>query len=82
MALIHGFAGLRDPEGQLSFRPYLPAGWTQMRFRLGKREQRLEVEVRPEETTYRLLEGQRLELVHCGQALRVEREAPVVVANS
>jgi len=69
MALIHGFAGLRSRHGELHFRPYLPNGWTRMRFRLRVRGKLLEVEVQGEGVHYRLLEGDHLELWHDGEAV-------------
>ena len=77
MALVHGFAGLRDRHGELRFRPYLPDGWTRMRFRLRVRGQRLEVEVRGDAVAYRLLEGDGLQIEHAGERLALAPGAPV-----
>src|SRR5262249_12093133 len=41
MAIVNGFAGLRDDEGgELRFKPRLPAEWTRLRFRVIVRGQR------------------------------------------
>lgn len=47
MALVYGFAGLRDYGGRLSFTPRLPAGWSRLAFPLLVRGVRLEVELAP-----------------------------------
>jgi alpha,alpha-trehalose phosphorylase len=58
MALVHGFAGLRDPNGaDLNFTPRLPAEWDAMRFRLRVRGSHLEIHMTRDATTYRLLGG-------------------------
>ena len=33
MALIYGFAGMRDAGGRVSFRPSLPDEWSSLSFR-------------------------------------------------
>ena len=71
MALVHGFAGLRDHGGRLRFRPRLPAGWRRLRFRLRVGDAVLE----PEQASYRLLEGSTLEIDHEGETVRVEAGA-------
>jgi alpha,alpha-trehalose phosphorylase len=64
MAIVYGFAGLRDYGGELSFKPALPPHWQKLRFRLRVREAVLEVVLSPQEVSYRLLEGNRLSLRH------------------
>lgn len=71
MAVVHGFAGMRDRGGRLRFRPRLPDGWTRLRFRLQVRGEILEVEIRPERADYRLLSGGSLEIWHEEAQLRV-----------
>jgi alpha,alpha-trehalose phosphorylase len=64
MAIVYGFAGLRDYAGELTFRPALPPHWHKLRFRLRVRGTLLEVVLTPREALYRLLEGDRLALCH------------------
>jgi alpha,alpha-trehalose phosphorylase len=71
LALVAGFAGLRDADGELRFAPRLPADWNRLRFRLQVRGQLLEVEMAPGVTTYRLLDGSGLIVEHFGERLRV-----------
>ena len=80
MTLIHGFAGLRERRGgELHFHPRLPQGWLKQRFRLRVRREILEVEMRPEGTTYQLIEGKRLEFYHESQRIVLEGRRPVAV---
>jgi alpha,alpha-trehalose phosphorylase len=77
LALVAGFGGLRDADGELRFAPRLPEGWSRLRFRVEVRGQLLEVEMTPATTTYRLLEGSGLLVEHFGEQLRVRPGAAV-----
>jgi alpha,alpha-trehalose phosphorylase len=77
LALVAGFGGLRDYDGQVRFSPRLPAGWTRLRFRVTVRGQVVEVEMTATATTYRLLEGTGLMVGHFDEQLRVLPGAPV-----
>jgi alpha,alpha-trehalose phosphorylase len=80
MALVNGFAGLRDAEGaDLRFSPRLPDDWERMRFRLICRGSRVEVEMRRDSTTFTLLDGAPLSMVSDGQAFTVAIDEPVTV---
>jgi alpha,alpha-trehalose phosphorylase len=71
LALVAGFGGLRDRDGEVRFRPRLPDGWERLRFRVQVRGQLVEVDMRPEATTYRLLDGTGLLVGHDGELLRL-----------
>ena len=43
MALVYGFAGMRDVRGMISFDPKMPKAWSAMRFKLRVRDARLSV---------------------------------------
>ncbi len=80
MALVNGFAGLRDIEGHdLRFAPRLPVDWRRMSFRLIVRGSRLEVEMTAATTTYRLLAGEALSLISDDERYTVSADAPVTV---
>jgi alpha,alpha-trehalose phosphorylase len=64
MAIVYGFAGLRDYGGKLTFQPALPPHWHRLRFRLRVRESVLEVVLTPQEASYRLVEGGPLTFHH------------------
>jgi trehalose/maltose hydrolase-like predicted phosphorylase len=77
LALVAGFGGLRDSDGDVSFHPRLPTGWERLRFRLQVRGQLIEVEMTHAATIYRLLEGPGLPIRHFGQHLRLSPAAAV-----
>ena len=43
MALVYGFAGMRDVRGTISFDPKMPKAWSEMQFKLRVRDARLSV---------------------------------------
>jgi alpha,alpha-trehalose phosphorylase len=80
MALVNGFAGMRDLDGDdLRFCPRLPADWDFLRFRLLVRSTRIEVEMTRESTTYRLLDGESIGLITDSQHITVGPDEPVTV---
>lgn len=78
LALVYGFAGLRDGYGCISFRPCLPDEWARLGFSLMIRGRWLQVEIDHAVTTYRLLEGEALTFQHAGESLTVSLAAPMV----
>jgi alpha,alpha-trehalose phosphorylase len=76
LALVCGFAGMRDHGGRLSFRPRLPEEWRTLRFPLAIRGRRLRVEVGHDVTTYHLVEGDELAFLHDGAEVRLTTAAP------
>jgi alpha,alpha-trehalose phosphorylase len=79
MVFVHGFAGMRDYNGQISFNPKLPESVKRLRFPLTIRDQLLEVDVNRETITYSLLEGEGLTIRHEGEEIRLSPDAPSVV---
>ena len=75
IGVVHGFGGLRDHDGVLSFAPRLPPGIPRFAFRLTVRDSRLRVEVRAAGATYSVSGGP-LDLVHHGSPLTVVPDAP------
>lgn len=57
-ALVNGFGGMRDHEGQLSFDPRLPADWRSLTYRLTWRGTRLVVDLTPTGLRLRSVEGE------------------------
>jgi alpha,alpha-trehalose phosphorylase len=80
MAVVYGFAGMRDYGGQISFDPHVPSGF-RMAFRIQVRGRRLRVQVDHDTATYELLDGRELEIVHCGQAVAVALGTPRSLPN-
>ncbi|MBV9311315.1 MAG: glycoside hydrolase family 65 protein, partial [Solirubrobacterales bacterium] len=78
IAAVAGFGGMRDHDGVLRFAPRLPQAIRRLAFRLYFRGQRLLVEIRHDGVRYTLVSGEALEIVHEGEALTLEADAPVV----
>lgn len=74
MALIYGFAGLRDFDGHIALRPRLPVGWSRLRFSLRVRRRRLGVDISLDAVELVLHEGDPLELTVCGERLTLAVE--------
>ena len=80
LALVAGFGGLRDADGDVRFSPRLPADWDRLRFRVQVRGQLIEVDMTAAETTYRLIDGTGILIEHHGEPLRLTPGAAVVRA--
>ena len=80
LALVAGFGGMRDHDGQLSFAPRLPEQLTGLRFGLLHRGRRLHVDVSDDEVTYTLTDGgSTLTLVHHGESVEVSEDKPATL---
>jgi trehalose/maltose hydrolase-like predicted phosphorylase len=80
LALVAGFGGLRDSDGEVHFRPRLPEDWSGMRFRVQVRGQLIEVEMTHEGTTYTLLEGRGLLIYDGDTEIRLLPEPELAAA--
>ncbi len=67
LCLVNGFAGMRIKADELSFNPYLPPNLQQYCFRIVYKGSRLEVSVKENSATYRLLEGDEICFIHQGE---------------
>lgn len=67
MCLVNGFAGMRVYEDTISFNPYLPKAWQEYKFKITYRGRLIEVKVDKDGTSYKLFEGESLEIVHKGE---------------
>jgi alpha,alpha-trehalose phosphorylase len=76
LALVYGFAGMRDYGGQISFRPCLPRSWEALRFSLIVRGAHLRVDVQRDLTSYRLEGGDSLTLRHADEPILLTAAAP------
>jgi alpha,alpha-trehalose phosphorylase len=79
VSLVHGFAGLRDDDGRISFAPRLPAAWTRLRFRMLIGAALLQVSLTSHAATYELLAGEALELRHFGQMMQIIAGEPITI---
>jgi alpha,alpha-trehalose phosphorylase len=80
MVFTYGFAGLRDYDGTLSFRPHRPPdAQSSFQFPLTYRGQVLEVEITPETTTYSLRDGERMSIRHRDEEITLSAANRTVV---
>jgi alpha,alpha-trehalose phosphorylase len=84
MALIYGFAGMRDHDGELSFRPRGFRNTRGMSFKLTVRGQRLAVDIDGEKrmVTYRLEEGAELIFKHEDEEVKLTSGSRVTLPFS
>ncbi len=80
IAVVAGFGGMRDHDGNLSFAPRLPERLTRLAFGMCFRERRLRVEATHDEARYSLLQGRPLEIAHHGQTITVTTTQPTSCA--
>jgi len=71
LGLVAGFGGMRDHDGQLTFAPRLPPGWSRLRFGMTYQGRQLRVDITPGEASYKLADGEPLLLRHHGQKITV-----------
>jgi len=78
IALVAGLAGMRERHGALSFAPRLPQGISRLDIGLSVQSRRLRVEVTSDNTTYRLVDGEPLQILHYGEPASVSSGTPLV----
>jgi alpha,alpha-trehalose phosphorylase len=64
MVLVQGFAGMRNYDDLLIFRPYLPKQWKGYEFKIKYRGSLLNVHVKKNYTEYTLVEGNKINFKH------------------
>lgn len=80
--LVNGFGGLRLRHGRLTFNPWLPEGWEEIRFRLRWRGNSLAVAIRQRDATFCLHAAPAAteEVVVAGQHLTLTANEPATVS--
>jgi alpha,alpha-trehalose phosphorylase len=79
-ALVYGFAGMRDYNGEVTFDPRLPSGWQSLTFRITLHGSRLKVSLSRNELSFILEVGESATVVVRGQSVTVTPEEPATVA--
>lgn len=87
MAMVFGFGGVRDFDGELTFDPHLPARWASLAFSLRFHGRQLRIRLTHDVETYLLDDGEPLAVVvrggryllASGQPLELSRERPAVL---
>jgi alpha,alpha-trehalose phosphorylase len=77
MALVYGFAGLRDYGGRISFRPKNIPRLKKLGFSLQVRGQELRVLIDDDVVTYTLERGDGMTIEHCGEEIALAEGEPV-----
>ncbi|GAA1230707.1 glycosyl hydrolase family 65 protein [Prauserella halophila] len=75
IALVAGFGGMRDHDGNLSFRPQLPPDLERITFHVCFRHARFRVDVRRGEATYTPTDGESVSFLHHGETVTLTGEA-------
>lgn len=70
-ALIYGFGGLRDHQGEITFDPRLPKDWQSLGFQLQVRGSKLKVHLTRASITFEVLDGDPIELSVRGKEVKV-----------
>ncbi|MGK5628763.1 glycoside hydrolase family 65 protein [Streptomyces sp. URMC 123] len=76
-ALVMGFGGMRDHSGCLAFAPRLPERIGRLAFGVAVRGRRLRIEITGSTARYALVDGEPLEIRHCGEPLTLAAGRPV-----
>lgn len=79
-ALVHGFGGMRDRGGKLTFDPRLPDGWDGLTFRVRVRGTRLRIDLSADALSATAEEGPGVEITVRDDTVTVAPGAPVTVA--
>ncbi len=82
MALVYGFAGMRDDGGRISFAPRLPGSWQRLRFALVVQGDELVVDLTPEDATYLLRAGTTKRIMHRGSEIELTVGEPVTIPTT
>lgn len=72
LSIVHGFAGMRTLEGELSFKPYCPKQWQRYNFKLKYRGRLIKVDVSTDEVAFTLQEGEALSFKLYGEDVTLE----------
>jgi len=78
-ALVSGFGGMRDHEGELSFDPRLPSDWPELSFPLQWHGSRLQITVTRDQLRLEVREGDPVDFSVRGVAQRAAVGEPATV---
>ena len=76
MTMVYGFAGMRNYNGLLHFKPYLPKQWNQYKFTIKFKGREILIKINERGAHYHLLEGADLTINHLNEevVLSTKRE--------
>ncbi|MFW5749756.1 MAG: glycosyl hydrolase family 65 protein, partial [Halanaerobium sp.] len=81
MSIVKGFAGFEVKNGQVEFRPFLPAAWDGFNFMIMFRGRRIKVDVSRQKTSFSLEEGKELKIKVYGQEYQLSQTKELVVED-
>lgn len=82
MAVVNGFAGMRDYENQLIFNPHLPKEWTSLKFKIFYRGRLLAISIEKDKSAFRLISGEPVTFSVFGQPVELTAvNEEIVVMN-
>lgn len=64
LSIVYGFAGMRDYNGTISFKPHIPKKWKELNFNLFLKKNYINIKIRNTEAAYTLLDGVKLNIIH------------------
>lgn len=73
VAVINGFGGFRDHEGDLRFQPVIPSGWESLTFRLRHHDHVIQVHATHDQVTYSLVQGDLSVVFHWDEQIVLHR---------
>lgn len=73
LALIQGFAGMRNHAGKLFFSPRLPDKWEQLEFKVKYQKRIIKVVITKDKTEYTLISGEGLKIYHNRNEILLEK---------
>lgn len=77
MMIVNGYAGMRDYDGKLHFKPSIPEHWAEYRFKIAHRGSRIGVCVNQQGTTFTLLEGKEIVVECYDRQVKIEAGKPI-----
>lgn len=77
MSIVNGFGGMNAYEDVLSFNPHLPVQWEEYSFTVNYRGRLLKITVSKAGTSYQLLEGEELSIIHKGVKQLIKKQEKI-----
>lgn len=71
--VIHGFGGLRIVDGKIYLNPILPKQWEGYSFNIRFQNKKIEVKVDKESVSYKLTEGNEIQIHHNKRELTLQK---------
>lgn len=80
LSIFSGFAGVREYNGVLYFKPSVPEKWEGFRFKVTFKGRLIDMKLTKEDVTYTLVEGERITIFHEKQSISLEANQPVKIS--